>query len=71
MTRLDAGVQLAQGLTGAAPAMAGELVIETCPACTPCRLQWRVAQGSATLTDGTRVLLQSRPGTSAQHAVRS
>ena len=57
MARLDAGLRLAQQVTGAAPDMAGEVVIETCPACSPCRLQWQASQGVSRLQDGARVLL--------------
>lgn len=59
MARLDAGLQLAQQVTGAAPDMTGEVVIETCPACSPCRLQWQANRGVSRLHDGMRVLLRS------------
>jgi hypothetical protein len=70
MERLDAGLRLAQGVTGQVPSMAGEIVLETCPACAPCRLQWRVEQGFAALSDGTRVLLRSNPGADRPSRIR-
>lgn len=57
MARLDAGMRLAQQVTGAAPDMAGEVLIETCTAYSPRRLQWLASQGVRRLQDGAGGLL--------------